>query len=317
MSHEIEVVNGIAQHVYAGDVPWHGLGTQVSPDLSPFEMQQAAGLDWKVEKKPMFIDVDGANVDVGYNALVRSSDNSVLSHVSDTWNPVQNDTAFQFFNDFVTAGDMQMHTAGSLFNGKMVWALAKINDGFTVFGGDEIESYLLFSNPHQFGKSVQVQFTPIRVVCNNTLSFALDRATKQSAIRVDHRSEFNPAMVTEALGIASYKLDEYKQLAEFLGQRQQTKDTMAKYFNDLFPSASKVEGKVSRNADICMDLLDKQPGAEFAQGTMWSGFNAATYFVDHLAGRNDDSRISSAFFGSGAQKKLEALHTAKEYAYAS
>lgn len=67
-----------------------------------------------------------------------------------------------------------MHTAGSLKGGQQVWALAKIKESFDVFGDDTVESYLLFSNPHQYGKSINVRFTPVRVVCNNTLTMSLE-----------------------------------------------------------------------------------------------------------------------------------------------
>ena len=44
MAHEVETM------AYAGELPWHGLGTKVSNDLTPFQMQQKAGLDWVVYK---------------------------------------------------------------------------------------------------------------------------------------------------------------------------------------------------------------------------------------------------------------------------
>ena len=52
MAHEIEFVNGEAQMAYAGDVPWHGLGKRVSPDLTPEQMLEEAGLNWSVHKEP-------------------------------------------------------------------------------------------------------------------------------------------------------------------------------------------------------------------------------------------------------------------------
>ena len=94
-----------------------------------------------------------------------------------------------------------MHTAGSLRDGEYVWALAKVKESFDVFGEDTIDSYLLFSNPHKYGKSIDVRFTPIRVVCNNTLTMSLEAESKNS-VRLSHRTEFNPDMVKETLGIA-------------------------------------------------------------------------------------------------------------------
>ena len=170
MSHEVETM------AYAGAVPWHGLGFKVNDDLSPQEMMQAAGCDWRVEKAPLSYTVDyngGTTLPVPNKwALVRSSDNSYFDTVGNGWEPLQNEDAFAFFKDFVAKGDMQMHTAGSLRGGKIVWALAKVADTFEPVKGDEIESYILLVNPHIRGKAIEARSTPIRVVCRNTMNFA-------------------------------------------------------------------------------------------------------------------------------------------------
>jgi len=123
MSHEVEMIDGQAQMAYAGELPWHGLGTKVASDLAPSQIMQQAGLDWSVEKETMTT-ASGVEIE-GKKALVRSSDNKVLDVVGDNWNPVQNSEAFEFFSEYCLAGDMEMHTAGSLKGGQMVWALAK------------------------------------------------------------------------------------------------------------------------------------------------------------------------------------------------
>jgi len=164
MAHNVETM------AYAGEVPWHGLGVQVSNDLTPNQMMEKAGLDWSVIECPSYIEHDGKKIETGQRALVRSTDGRILTNVGPVWNPVQNEDAFNFFSEYVLAGDMEMHTAGSLRNGQIVWALAKVKESFDLFGGDQVDSYLLFSNPHRYGHSIDVRFTPIRVVCNNTLS---------------------------------------------------------------------------------------------------------------------------------------------------
>ena len=122
---------------YAGEVPWHGLGVQVNPNLSPKEMMKEANVDWTVEKRPLYYNgMDKKEVIPGKEALVRSSDGQLLDEVGTNWKPLQNEDAFNFFNDFVNAGDMEMHTAGSLDNGRRVWALAKVKDSFEVFKND-------------------------------------------------------------------------------------------------------------------------------------------------------------------------------------
>ena len=158
MAHLVETM------AYAGETPWHGLGVRVSNDLTPVQMMDKAGLNWGVEKVDSFIRVGDQEIKTGQQALIRTSDNKVLTNVGQDWNPVQNSEAFEFFSEYVLAGDMEMHTAGSLKGGRMVWALAKVKESFDILGGDQVDSYLLFSNPHEYGKSIDVRFTPIRVV---------------------------------------------------------------------------------------------------------------------------------------------------------
>lgn len=311
MSHEIEMVNGVAQMAYAGDTPWHGLGTQVSDDITTDGMMEAAGLDWSVTKQPMYyMDDLGEMGEVpGKSALVRSSDNKVMDIVGSDWNPVQNAEAFDFFREFVDAGDMKMHTAGSLKDGKMVWALAKVNDGFTIKtdqGEDSVESYLLFSNPHQYGKSIDVRFTPIRVVCNNTLTLSLNQNVDQY-VRVGHQRPFNAEDAMATLGMAHQKLETYKEAAEYLCQKSYTTDQMLDYFNQVFPSASDRDSNKSREAQ---EVMHTQAGASLGEGTFWQLFNTVTYMTDHTLGRNADTRLQSSWYGQNQNVKKKALELA-------
>ena len=311
MSHEIEMVNGVAQMAYAGDTPWHGLGTLVSDDITTDGMMEAAGLDWSVTKQPMYYMEDlGEMGEVpGKSALVRSSDNKVMDIVGSDWNPVQNAEAFDFFREFVDAGDMKMHTAGSLKDGKMVWALAKVNDGFTIKtdqGEDSVESYLLFSNPHQYGKSIDVRFTPIRVVCNNTLTLSLNQNVDQY-VRVGHQRPFNAEDAMATLGVAQQKMETYKEAAEYLCQKSYTTDQMLDYFNQVFPSASDRDSNKSREAQ---EVMHTQAGANLGEGTFWQLFNTVTYMTDHTLGRNADTRLQSSWYGQNQNVKKKALELA-------
>ena len=135
MAHEVETM------AYAGELPWHGLGTKVSNELTPAMMLEKAGLDWTVDEIPSFVEHNGTQIPTGQKSLVRSSDSKILTNVGEGWHPVQNQDAFGFFNEFVLSGDMEMHTAGSLKGGQMVWALAKVKESFDIFGEDTIESF--------------------------------------------------------------------------------------------------------------------------------------------------------------------------------
>ena len=321
MAHQVEIVNGQAQMAYAGEVPWHGLGVPVSNDLTPAQMMEKAGLDWTVDEVDCFIKTRNGEVKTGQKALVRSTDDKILTTVGENWKPCQNETAFEFFSEYVMAGDMEMHTAGSLKGGQMVWALAKVKESFDLFKGDQVDSYLLFSNPHQYGKTIDVRFTPIRVVCNNTLTLSLDMKSERS-VRIGHRVEFDPSIVKEQLGIATQKLNTYKEMAQFLGERRYTTESVIDFFNDVFPRTSdkrvragmqKID-ELSRNAKLCYDVLETQPGAEYAEGSWWQAFNAVTYVTDHVQGRNPDNRLYSNWFGGNQLRKKSAIEKAVEYA---
>ena len=325
MAHELEILeNGEASMAYVGAVPWHGLGRKVPADLSPDQMLKAANLDWEVVKRPMFFESEKGKVLTQARALVRSSDEKLLTIVSDQWNPVQNIEAFQFFNDFVHAGDMEMHTAGSLKGGKIVWAMAQIKESFEIFGGDKVDGFLLFSNPHEFGRSIDVRFTPVRVVCNNTLTLSLNQQSK-SFVKVNHRSQFDADEVKALLGIAKEKLAGYKEQAQFLGSKKYTKETIVEYFNRVFPSLSKDQvtsadirkTAISRQAEEAVAVLNTQPGANFAQGSWWQAFNTVTYMADHKLGRSTDTRLTSSWYGQNRIKKEKALELAIEYAEAA
>lgn len=316
MSHEIEMIDGKAQMAYAGDVPWHGLGVKVLPDLTPEQMLSAAGLNWEVEKIPAFAKINGKNVKIEREVLLRKNDSKILDIVTPDWNPVQNAEAFDFFNDYVMAGDMEMHTAGSLKGGQIVWGLAKVKESFELFKGDKIDSYLLFSNFHRYGFSTDVRFTPIRVVCNNTLSLSLSSKVERM-VKISHRKQFNADNVKDMLGIAKDKLKQYKEMATFLGSKKAKNEDIVTYFKRIFPVLGSSEKEMSRNANLALDVLDNQPGAEFARGTWWQPYNAVTYITDHLAGRSADTRLTSAWYGANKNLKLKALETAVEMAEAA
>ena len=54
MSHNLNIVNGRASMMYVGEPPWHGLGVRLPKLATSAEAIEAAGLDYHVDKKPMF-----------------------------------------------------------------------------------------------------------------------------------------------------------------------------------------------------------------------------------------------------------------------
>ena len=321
MAHMVETM------AYAGELPWHGLGTKVSENISVDDMMKEAGLDWEVQKVPAYAELNGQKIHSGHDMLIRTSDNTALDMVSGNWNPVQNAEAFEFFREFVEAGDMEMHTAGSLQDGKRVWCLAKVKDDFTIGGKDLVESYLLLTNPHMYGRAVDIMFTPIRVVCNNSLTLSLGQKGDYQ-VSMSHKKAFDADEAKNLLGIAKDKMSQYEEMAKFLNVKRWTDETLKQYFATVFPNTNpnaktktfpiaEFDKYASKNAKRALEVVHTQPGADMGAGSFWQAYNAVTYLTDHELGRNADSRLASAWYGLNKVKKVKALETAVEYAQAA
>ena len=333
---------------YAGEVPWHGLGVQVSNDLTPKEMLVEAGLDWSVSKREIFT-YDDADPDKSedlimapnHSLLVRDSDNTIFGPCGPKFIPTQNEEAFTFFKKFTDAGKMTMETAGSLKDGRQIWGLAKVDESFTLPGDDRVLGNLLVSVSHEWGKSNEIRFTPIRVVCNNTLSMALADKT-QPHFKMPHTRTFDAELIAtaeDALGLASNRMKEYKEAAEFLCTKKYNKDTVVSYIADLMQpklamqqrllEQSKTEktylaratmlDEFQRAPSKVYEALEQQPGANLksSAGTWWGAMNAVTFVVDHNWGHDRDAAMHNAWFGARASLKTRAMTQAIDYAKAA
>lgn len=325
MSHEIESM------AYAGEVPWHGLGRHVSHGMTVDEMLEAAGLNWTVSKRPVYLGTDKPNIFrtiPNQFALVRDTDEAILSMCKKEYNPVQNSEAMDFFRKFCEAGNMKLETAGSLKGGKFVWALAKLNVDFQVAGNDNLQGYLLLMSPHVVNYSMLIQFTPVRVVCWNTLSLALGASLRGSknAFRMVHTAKFDDrmkALAEQTLGLATGQMQEFGEAAKMLAQVQVTPTDARQFFYEVLQvPANDVELMEAGEKQLPKVLKAfeearlKAPGQNLltAQDTLWGAFNAVTYVTDHERLTNRDNRLFSAWFDSGALAKRRALDLAMQRA---
>ena len=341
MSHEVETM------AWAGAKPWHGLGVEVDGNLTPLQMQQAAQLDWTVSKRPSYtLDAPEWNEDVGLIQaentfhIVRDSDNRILSHCGRDYIPIQNEDVFKFIKRFTEAGHMTMETAGSLKDGGEIWGLAKIAEDFALAGDDLIKGYLLINQPHIVGKSMTIKLTPIRVVCNNTLTMALQQGGTAS-FRMPHVKEFGDDVIQaaeNALGLSASAMTEFRKNATLLSQTKAKHSDVLDYVGQIYQplmiaeyrkeqllrSEGKLIGmqeplkdKLNKFPSLVMDALDQSPGAQLksAKGTWWGALNAVTYVEDHLReSQTPGNALHSAWFGAAAHRKSQALSLAVQRA---
>lgn len=190
---------------YTREKPWHGMGTMVQEAPTSAEALHLAGLDWTVEPKPVYTEIDGIfgksmQEIPGFKANTRDIDGSVLGIVTDAYKIVQNTDAFAFTDNLI-GGEVRYETAGSLANGKRTWLLARLPE--TEILGDKTEQYLVFTNTFDGSGSVRVACTPVRVVCQNTLNFALKTAKRSWSIRHTANIETRMKEAHDALQLAN------------------------------------------------------------------------------------------------------------------
>jgi len=305
--------------------PWESFGTKVNPNDAPQEMLEKAGLAWGVKKVPNYVHLRekgkfAKTIPTGGYTLIRDSDNSVLSpYIGDEWEPVQNIEAFESITEFVRSAGMKMDTVGSIRNGQYVWALVKVGESFDVGLGDIVDSYMLVTVPHVYGKSLDLRLTPIRRISNNTLIFPLGENSGAVSYSTAHNNGINPAKAARVLEKARSKFGEYHEVADFLVSKKFNTKMLLEYCSKIFPKTSGktvVRGfdDLSRNAQEAYRLVSYQPGFDLSPETAWQALNSVIYVIDHIQGHNAENRLYNQWWGYNVQRKQRAMKLALQIA---
>lgn len=159
---------------------WDGLGENVSTAQSAQEVCEMAGLNYRVQTEAIYTE-DGIKIpnmvctrrydDLGGGAEMPST---VYGVVTNRYNPVQNAKGFEFIDSLFGHHGFEVETAGQFDNGKIVWVEARLPEQTMV--GETICPYLVFTNRHDGQGSVKIFLTPVRVICRNTLNYAIKGA---------------------------------------------------------------------------------------------------------------------------------------------
>ena len=312
MSHEFE------SGFFVRQPAWHRLGVVLPESPHIEDAIRLAGLDWQVTLAPLFS--SAGELIPSHRATVRESDGKILGVVGQGYRPLQNAKAFSFFEPFLASGSCALEAAGSLKEGKRVWVLARIiGADAEVVTGDWVRGYFLLSNSHDASQAVRAQFTSIRVVCMNTLNIAHHRAKRgfEDCLRVRHTAglEESLSLVQAATDMAaktfSASLADYQRMAA----RRLHIDGFVRYVCDVLevPQGARRLGQMPKAWDTLLRAYHGGPGARIGGvfGTYWGAYNAVADWVDHSRGvRGEDSRLDSAWFGSGLKLKQRAFELA-------
>jgi len=313
MAHEVE------QILYVGETPWHGLGTRFITPPTLDEAIVAAGLDWKVTTEPVF---SAGQEKLPALLTRRSSDGSILGVVGPTYEPLQNLKAFDFFKPFIESGEAAIETAGSLRMGKRVFVLAKLNlDPMDIVKGDSVEKYVLLSNSHDGTLAVRVGFTPVRVVCANTMAMALgDSASKLIRVRHTKNVADNLELIRETMNLANQQFEATAEQFRMLAAKNINQADLEKYIKLVFNSNKKIieaEGDTSslnnkRIINAIQPLFEKGLGNDLpgVKGTLWGAYNAANEYLQYYRGDDAQVRLDQMWFGQSAALNKRALEVA-------
>lgn len=275
MAHEIESL------FYTREKPWHGLGTMVQEAPTSADALHLAGLDWKVEGKPIYT-AEGELIP-NFKANTRSNDGSVLGIVTDRYTICQNADAFEF-TDSMIGGDVRYETAGSLRQGKRIWLLAKMPT--VKIAGDETEPYMCFTNTHDGSGAVRVCMTPVRVVCNNTLNIALNTAKRNWSTMHVGNIQAKMEEARRSLELAGEYMHELDKYADMMANVTVTTDKVREILDELFPVKEDDSDRVKASAEKIKDeymVCYFMPDLAKFRGTAWGALNAMADMTNHNA----------------------------------
>lgn len=324
MAHNLASRNGKASFAYYGEPPWHRMGTQLNKPATAEEAIQSAGLDYHVSLASLST-VDGIPIPKA-RAVIRDDAKSILGVVSERYVPVQNEEAFGFLDAVVGDSGLAYHTAGALGQGEKIFLLAKLPRTIRVKQSDDlVDQFLLLSNAHDGTAALRVLFTPIRVVCQNTLSIALSRGQGEG-ISVRHQGDI-ASKVLEAqriLGLATRFFGDAEEKINHLAKTYPTAKQLEEYFERLCPDPEEgqdISGAQKKRAEFHR-LYEEGMGNDAApiKHTLWAAYNAVTESVDHRSyrgktmGDRENNRLNSIWWGKSARIKEQAWDQALQIA---
>jgi phage/plasmid-like protein (TIGR03299 family) len=314
------MAHNIDSMAYYGETPWHGLGTSIPARANASQMIVAAGLNWEVSMTP--IPNVGAHADKKARRfhLLRMPRNPdeievPLGVVSPRYRALQNKEAFEFFDPIIGDSKAVFETAGSLGNGERIWVLAKVPGEIRVIGDDICSKYLLLSNAHDGRGSVSVKFTPIRVVCQNTLILALESGEKAHNIRHSKHMQDRMKDVQELLGLIWKTFQKAEELFQSLAKVQVDAVRLDTYLEAVYPRTEeqrKAKKRPDRWERVAKLFEDGDSPDLRPDHTLWGAYNSVTRFEDYrqTTEAGPDRRLNRVWFGQGADLKLHALQQA-------
>lgn len=299
---------------------WKNTGTAVDGLATAAEAITAAGLDWDAIKVPVFTRRTMTDAPLGLPssafekvagkyAVERSDTGEALGIVGNQYQPIQNREAFDFMDALVDSGDAKYETAGSTRNGRRIWLLAKMPDGVQV-AGEDIDKYLLLSNPHDGTGSLTVAFTPLRVICTNILNLALAEHDVHRTVRIRHSGDTTVKLeeARSVLGIGFSYFEELAQVGEELTSHKLDTRAVDRFLRELVPDPtdrSKSNARAVAKRESIRNVYLGSDNLNNVRGTAWGVYNAVAEYEDHFAPVAGENKAERRFTRAAIQPQLK------------
>jgi len=323
MAHNIEFRKDLGKHSFVSvkEIPWHGLGTILEEKMTAAQAMEHANLNYTVAVKPAYIRVGDRQLKIPKKfGIYRTDLNIPFNVVGGAYTPIQNADAFTFFDEFVDRGEAMYETAGCLGQGERVFITAKLPESVCLTQQDKIDQYLLFTLCHDGTAQVEVLFTPVRVVCNNTLQMALNRGAQSARVTIRHTSNADERLKEAAtvLGIsAKFKKETFEKYLK-MAETRVSDDAAKKVITSLFLKEKELEaGLISaKKLNVLNDVFNYyKTGAgqqlDTADGTVWGLYNGITgYFQnckDYATRKTSvapENKFKYMFFSNGYANRI-------------
>ena len=336
MAHNLNFNEQTGQHSFFSvkEKAWHGLGKIIQDYPTSAEAIQYAGLDYTVEKRRLFTyDTENNTADPqsdsvipeievpNFFATVRTDNDTALGVVGKDYQIVQNRDAFSFFDSIVGGDGIQYETAGALGKGERIFITAKLPDYIRVGNQDLIEQYLFLTTSHDGYGSITAAFTPIRIVCNNTLNAALNAKTNAIKIRHTERAKERLEQAHRVMGITNRLSSELESIFNQWAKVRISDSQVRKLIQlAMVPNREVLHnlnaGKDDELSTCFKNMVDNvyqyalsNPTQlqETTEGTVFGAYNAVTgYFQNVRSYKDQEAKVKSLFFGGTAQLRTQS-----------
>lgn len=335
MAHNLNFNEKTNQHSFFSvkEKAWHGLGQIVQDYPTSSEAIKHAGLDYTVEKRKLFtLDNDNQQGDPeetiivpeievpGYFATLRTDTEQVLGVVGKDYEIVQNVDAFSFFDSIVGGDGIQYETAGALGKGERIFITAKLPGYIKVGNNDLIEQYLFLTTSHDGYGSITAAFTPIRIVCNNTLNAALRNHSNSIKIRHTANAKDRLEQAHKVMGISNQLSAQLETIFNQWSKVRITDPDLQQLIRlALVPNKEVLDNINNCKWDelstcfnnICNSVYEYAHSSETQQtettkGSLFGAYNAVTgYFQNVRSYKNEEAKLKSLLYGGTAQARSQ------------